>query len=85
MQEVEELLRTGDEAYDRASRVHILQPVGDVAVLSERNEPVGKHLGVDTEVVLGAEAREHRVGDGADAHLQAAAVVDEVGDDFADA
>jgi hypothetical protein len=57
--------------------VHLLEAVRDDAGLDEVDHAVGEHLGVDAEVVLVHQRREHRVGNGADAHLQNGAVGDE--------
>jgi hypothetical protein len=73
-----------DEARDDATRVDLLVPVGDHPVLDQGDQPVREHLGVHPEVELVAEAGEHGVGDGADAHLQRRAVLDEGGDVLAD-
>lgn len=47
-------------------------------------EPVGEHLRVNAQVVLLGEAGEDGVGNGTDAELQRVAILDDVGDDFAD-
>ena len=83
--EVEQPAGADDEARRRTSGVHLLVLVGDDAALDQVDEAVGEHLRVHAEVVLVGQAREHRVGNGADAHLQGGAVLDEAGDDFADA
>ena len=47
-------------------------PIGD-----QVHHPVREHLRVHPELVLAEQPREHRVGDGADAHLQRGAVLDQ--------
>ena len=49
------------------------------------DQPVREHLGVDAEVVLVAEAAQHGVRDRADADLEGGAVLDQPGDQLADA
>jgi hypothetical protein len=66
-----------DERRDDAPGVHLLSRVRDDAGLHEVHEPVREHLGVHAQVVVPAEARQHRVRDAADAHLQRRAVGDE--------
>lgn len=69
----------------RAAGVHRLVLVRDRAALEQVDEAVGEHLGVHAQVALLAQARHHGVGDAADAHLQAGAVLHQAGDEFADA
>jgi hypothetical protein len=54
-------------------------PLTNDVTLDQRDQPVGEHLAVHAELVLVAEAFEHRVGDRTDAHLQRGAVLDERG------
>lgn len=63
---------------------HFLAAVGDHARVDEVDQPVREHLRVHAEIVLVEEAREHRVGNGADAELQGGAVRHERRDVIAD-
>ena len=74
-----------NEARDGAVTVHLLVAIGDDATLEQRYQPVAEHLGVHAEVELVLEEGEHRVENGADAHLQRGAVVHQGRDDVPDA
>ena len=83
--EVEHAPRAVHEARHDAVRVDCLESVCDRAGRVQIHEAVGKHLGVDAEVALFAEPREHRVGNRADAELEHRAVLHEVRDELPDA
>ena len=69
---------------DALAPVDLLFAVVDRAALDQLHHGVGEHLGVDAQVVLVFQGRAHRVGDGADAQLDAGAVLDALGDQAAD-
>ena len=72
------------EGGDALAPVDLLFAVVDRAALDQLHHGVGEHLGVDAQVVLILQGRAHRVGDGADAQLDAGAVLDPLGDQAAD-
>ena len=57
----------------------------DDAGLDQRQHAVGEHLGVDTQILVTHQLRQHGVRNGADAHLQRGAVLDQFGAVAADA
>ena len=82
--EAVELVGAESEGSNHLARQVVLAPVCDGAALDQRQDAVADHLGVDAEVVLVRELHHHGVGDAAVADLQRRAVVDQVGDIFAD-
>ena len=73
-----------EEGGDMLADVDLLGTAVDDAAFDERQHAVGEHLGVDTEVLVASELREHGVGDVANADLEGGAVGDKGGDVFAD-
>ena len=75
-------LRPEPEGADDLAGVSCLAGAGDDTGLVEVDDAVGEHLGVDAEVAHAAleQQRADRVRHGADADLQAAAVLDLGGD-----
>ena len=82
--EVVQAARAHEEVRHHLVAVQGLAGVGDDALVVEVDDALAEHLGVDAEVVLLVQEQQHRVGDAADAELQAGAVVDEAGDVLAD-
>src|SRR5687767_12101379 len=76
--------RAEDEARDELAGVDALLRAVDDAPFDEAHHAVGEHLGVDAEVAVRVERAQHSVGDGADAHLERRAVLDEPRDVAAD-
>ena len=77
--EVVDLLRTHQERRDHLARIGFLGLAVDNALAYERQHAVGEHLGMDTQVLMVAQLRQHGVGNGSDAHLQRRAVLDQFG------
>ncbi len=75
--EVVDALRTHQERRDHLALVDILGFAVDYAALHQRKHAVGEHLGMDAEVLVAAQLRQHGIGNGADAHLQRRAVLDQ--------
>jgi len=82
--QVVERPRAHDEAPHDFARMDGFVRPSDYALFHQINHAVGKHLGVDAEVFVGVEGAEHGVGDGADAHLQGRAGVDQLSAVLAD-
>ena len=64
--------------------MNVLLRIGDDTGLYQLYHAVAEHLGMDTQVLLVLQEQEHRVGNGADAQLQAVAVLHQGGDILAD-
>ena len=64
--------------------MNIFLRVGDDTGLYQLYHAVAEHLGMDAEILLILQEQEHRVGNGADAQLQAVAVLHQGGDVLAD-
>lgn len=79
--EIEDFLGSGDKAGGDSAGVDGLTGVGDRAGVVQINQAVGKHLGMDAEVLPVVEAGENGVGDSADAHLQGGTVGHQLRDD----
>ena len=69
---------------DALAPVDLLFAVVDGAAFDQLHHGVGKHLGMDAQVVLGFEGHAGGVGDGADAQLDAGPVRNLLGDQVAD-
>ena len=82
--EIIDTLRAEGKRRDGLAAVDLLFAVVDRAALDQLDHGVGKHLGVDAEIVLALERHAGRIRDRADAELQARAVRDKVGDEAAD-
>ena len=76
-------LRPERERVDDLAGIELLARAGDPSRLIEVGQSVGHHLGVDAQVLHAAFEQDgaHGVGHGADAHLQAVAVLDLGGDE----
>ena len=83
--EVVEAAGAGDERGNRAPGMDSLEPIGDDAALDQIDQPIGKHLGVDAELVLVGQPSQDSIRNPANPQLQRRAVLDEAGDQLADA
>src|SRR3990172_5648056 len=83
--EVVQPLRAQHEAGYDLPRVQRLALAGDDALVDQIDDPVAEQLGMDPQVFVVHEARQHCVGDGADPGLQCGAVGNEAGDVVGDA
>ena len=75
--EVVELAGPHEEGGHELARVDRLLFVRDDAGLGQGHHAVGEHLRVDAQVLLALQEEQHGVRDGADAHLERRAVLDE--------
>ncbi len=82
--EVVDLLAAETEGSDGFPLMEPLEPVGDVAVLVQVQEPIAEHLRMDSQVIVAGQPAQHRIGNLADPRLQRAAVLYEQGDVLAD-
>ena len=85
MNEVEEAARAVDEACHDAAGSHGFVAVGDGARFDQVDDAIGEHLGVNPEVAFIMEAGEHGIRNAADTHLQRGSILDQIGNDFANA
>ena len=76
--------RAGDEARHNPSRMDRLEPVGDHAPFHQRHNIVGKHFGMDAEIVPVSQPAEHGIGDRADPQLEAGPILHQIRHLFAD-
>ena len=83
--EVHHLRGAEYEAREDAAGERRLESVVHCARVDQVHQSIGEHLRVHTQVAAVVQSTEYRVGDRTDAHLQGAAVLDESGDDLADA
>ena len=82
--EIKQLLRAVDETGDDASLAHLLEPVGDRTGFNQLDDAVGKHLRVDAEVLLVFHARQRRIRNATDAHLQGRTILHQIGNQLPD-
>ena len=78
------LLRADGEGRDADAGMDLLEGIVDDALLDQADHAVGHGLGVEAEVLMVLDAVEDRVGDAADADLEAGAVRNLAGDVGAD-
>ena len=78
--EVVDALAAVHEARDDAPIVHMLQPVRYGTRRHEVDDAVGKHFGVNSEIQPVGESSERGIRNGADAHLERCAILDECRD-----
>ena len=86
IEEIVEFLRTEGEGVDEFADIVLLLAIGDAARLVDIDKAVAEHLGMHPEVaqVGGGDQFADGVGHGADAELQAGAVLDLGNDDLGD-
>src|SRR5699024_11001628 len=66
------------ERGDHFALVYLLVDTVDDTCFHQRQHPVCEHFGMYAEVLVAAQLRQDGIGDGADTHLQAGAVLDEL-------
>ena len=79
--EPEQAVRAQHEAGHNLARQEILAPAGNYAPLQQFNNAIGEQLSMHAKVFLApvGQQSDHRIGDGADAHLQSVAISYQVG------
>lgn len=78
---VDKVVETASAAAERGNDpplIFLLLGVGNDPALDQGQDSVREHLRMDTQVPVRGQAGEHRVRDGADAHLQGGPVGDQV-------
>jgi len=71
--------RAHDEAGHGPAWVYYFAAVVDGSALEQRQQPVGPHLGVNTQVTMALECGQDSVGDRPNAHLKGSPVLHERG------
>ena len=66
------------------SGVFCFEFIVDDTRFDQRNDPIGEHFRMNAQITVVAETAQHRVRNGAYAHLQGSAIGDQFGDVFAD-
>ena len=79
MREIIDLLRPHQETRDDLAAVDLLARSGHHPGLHQRQQAVGEHFGMDSQVAPVRELRQHRIRNLADAELQTGAVLDQFG------